>query len=570
MKNVFKNFAFIGLLLSALFITSCQEEFEELPNPEEQSTLTASSSTSKLITDTCSKDGSYDNIVDGASCFAVQFPYSVNVNGLDITIDAIEDLQLIESVLDELDSDGNDLQIIFPIKITLSDYTEITINNKEELIAKAKECIEGGADDDIECIDFIYPIDVFSFNTSLEITSTTSVKSDKELRLFFAGLGDNDIVGLDFPITLEKYDGTKVTVNSNAELAAAIEDAKQMCDEDDDNDYNDDDFNEAQLDAYLVDCTFLVKEVKRNNQYQTAQYFAYTMNFTADGTVEVYNSLGGIIDGTWSTSANDEGVLLSLEFNELVDFSLEWFVYELEDGRIKLFESDGDRIILKKDCNVVVSPVNTLTSLLKECNWEIANLTISQDPIEGLIGTEFTFKVNNVVLLEVDQTIQEGTWEVSFNAESELSLRVSFADEQNLSFEWPVVALTHERVEFRITEANRILVIERNCDNANTVCGEAYIYDVIQSCRWTVSNLDGTFFEALDIDFSNENIHVYNASEVVVEEGNWEVSGSVLKFNNLTMALANYGGEWTVIQCADNLFKINRGEETLLLTKTCE
>ncbi len=65
----------------------------------------------------------------------------------------------------------------------------------------------------------------------------------------------------------------------------AIENAKELCDEDDDNDHNDDDFTQADLADYLVSCPWLVKEVKRNDQLQTEQYFDYVMNFKEDGNV---------------------------------------------------------------------------------------------------------------------------------------------------------------------------------------------------------------------------------------------------------------------------------------------
>ena len=66
-----------------------------------------------------------------------------------------------------------------------------------------------------------------------------------------------DLIGIDFPLTLKKYDGSEIVVNSNAELALALENAKDECDEDDDDDYNDDDFTEERLDAYLVSLPFI-------------------------------------------------------------------------------------------------------------------------------------------------------------------------------------------------------------------------------------------------------------------------------------------------------------------------
>ena len=99
MKTLFKNLASLSLLIVALLFASCQSEFEELPTVEDQTTITATSSTAELIIQTSANDGSYDNIVDGSSCIAIQFPYTVEVNGLEITIDSVEDLKLIEKIL---------------------------------------------------------------------------------------------------------------------------------------------------------------------------------------------------------------------------------------------------------------------------------------------------------------------------------------------------------------------------------------------------------------------------------------------------------------------------------------
>lgn len=69
------------------------------------------------------------------------------------------------------------------------------------------------------------------------------------------------------------------------------------------------------------------------------------------------------------------------------------------------------------------------------------------------------------------------------------------------------------------------------------------------------------------IGFSNRNIHVFDVNNMVVEEGNWELLGTKLRFNNLRMVLANYIGDFNVIQCGDRFFKIKRGDEIIKLTK---
>lgn len=42
----------------------------------------------------------------------------------------------------------------------------------------------------------------------------------------FDELEDDDLISIEFPITLKKYDGTEVVVDNNSELAAALEMAK--------------------------------------------------------------------------------------------------------------------------------------------------------------------------------------------------------------------------------------------------------------------------------------------------------------------------------------------------------
>ncbi len=148
MKKFFSYAVYISLLMATLNFTSCQDEFEIIGGEAEEQPITASSSVAKLIENTSTKDGSFDNIVDGASCFDIKFPYTVEVNGLEITIDSREGLHLIEEIFDEVDVYTDFLAILFPIIINAGDLTEITIDSFEVLRELAAECKEGGDDDD--------------------------------------------------------------------------------------------------------------------------------------------------------------------------------------------------------------------------------------------------------------------------------------------------------------------------------------------------------------------------------------------------------------------------------------
>ncbi len=531
MKNVFNKLVLTNLLVMAMLFTSCQEEFEEVGG-DEQETIAASSNTATLIENTVTQDGSFDNIVDSASCFAVNFPYTVEVNGIEITIDSKEDLHTIEEIFDEFDTDEDILDILFPITITFGDFSELVIENFEQLRELADQCTEGGDDDDIECIDFVYPITLFTFDVDEQLTGEVSVSSDKELRRFFAGLEDDELVSVQFPITLKKFDGSEIVLDSNAELAAALERAKDECDEDDDDDFNDDDFTKERLDHLLVECPWEIREVLRMSVDQTEQYLENTLTFSEDGSVTYQGPAGGMVTGEWSTRVTDHGIALNLVFEQLIDFTLEWFVYEIGDHKIKLYSDSGNKIILRQDCednNEVPSP-DGLREILKECEWIIKKVKNQGEEIDRLLGFEFKFLMDGVVTLSDGISTSEGTWEVGFNDEQVLSLLITMGDEPGVSFNWPLRDLDDHRLKFDVESVDYELVLLRVCDENAGDEDVAEIRNIMFGGLWNVTmydneGQDGTNnYTGMDFNFS-----MFNQVEVSINDdpqiaGLWRVT----------------------------------------------
>lgn len=486
MKKLINSLLYASLFMVALSFTSCQEEFEEVGG-DQQETLMAGSNTADLIVKTSTNDGSFDNIVDGASCIAVKFPYTVEVGGIQITIDSREDLHLIEEIFDEFDDDEDILEFLFPITITLGDFTEVVIENKAQLRELAEECREGGEDDDIECIDFVYPITLFTFDINEQQTGTVVIESDRDMRRFFEGLGENDLIGIDFPVTLKKYDGTEIVVDSNAELAMALEAAKDECDEDDDDDYNDDDFDEERFDFCLTQCPWQVREVVRDEVALTDQYLEYLMNFTEDGKVTVIDRAGNVLNGGWSVRFTDRGPLLTLEFDILVDFNLEWLVYEVGEHTIKLHAEGGNKIIMKQLCDDDETDPNSLREILKECEWVIKKVKNQGEEIDRLLGYEFKFMAEGVVTLSNGENTSEGSWEIGYNSEEVISLLITFGDEPAVNFEWPLRDLANDRLKFEVDEIGYELALQRVCDDNANDGDVVEIRSVLMEGDWTVA-----------------------------------------------------------------------------------
>lgn len=571
MKNSITKLIYTCLFTMALIFTSCQEEFEEVGGDEQQETIAANSSTALLIEKTSSNDGSFDNIVDGASCFAIEFPYTVEVNGIEITIDSREDLHQIEEIFDEVEIDDDILDIIFPITITLADFTEIVIENKEQLRELADECLEGGDDDDIECIDFVYPITMFTFNVDNQVTGEVVIESDKELRRFFAGLEDNDLVSIGFPITLKKYDGTEVVVDSNAELAQALEAAKDECDEDDDDDYNDDDFTKERLDAYLIECPWVVREVLRFGTYQTDQYFENVLNFMEDGQVTLVMDGDIAVPGTWTTSLTDDGVLLSLTFEQLADFTLEWIVYEIDERVIKLYAGDGDKIILKQYCENGTSEcrIDDIATILEYCKWRIDESNEDFD-FEGTID----FSNRNIhAFLDNGAFADEGNWEVTdtgfrFNS---LIERLEF-----MVGDWTIVACGEGWV--KIQNANgRYLVLRKDCDfqvpNLDT------LREILTECEWIIKKVKNQGEEidrllGFGFAFMPEGVVTLSDGETT-STGSWEIGMNNDGVLSLLITMGDEPGvsfDWPLRDLDDSRLKfdVEEVDYELILLRVCD
>ncbi len=488
MKRNLNYSVYTFLLMMALIVTGCQSEFEPLPTTDEQQTIETNSSTAKLIEGTASHDGSYDNIVDRASCFAIRFPYTIRVNGTEITIKSREDLHVVEEIFDSVENDEDILDIIFPVTITLGNYDEVVLNGMDDLRELAESCVEGGDDNDIECIDFVYPMKLYTFDISQQQTGSVQVNNDLEMRRFFDGLTENELISIDFPVNLVLYDGTEVHVNSNAELSNAIEIARNVCDEDDDNDHNDDDFNQERLDNLLVTCPWLIHEVERDAVNQTDQYFEYLMTFMEDGTVSVRDREGNSLTGSWSTRVADHKVLVKLEFDVLVDFNLDWYVYELEEGVIKLYAEGGNKIIMRISCDLIDAEPDTLREILKECSWIIKKVQVDDVEVRRLLGYEFNFMAENMVTLTKGDVISEGSWEITLNAQGRLVMSIVMGDESDVSFEWPLSDLRYDRLIFEIPESGYELILQRVCDDNNADGDVLEIRNILMGGEWMIAN----------------------------------------------------------------------------------
>lgn len=349
---------FLIFLVISLILSSCRKEETEFIQTPEDEVLETNTNIAALMQRTASNDGSLDNIVDRANCFDIAFPYTVNVNGVDIEVNSASDYTVIECVLDQSEVD-NTLNIEFPITIILTDYSEVTINTLTEFLSYTSGCNgENEYDDDIECIDFIFPIEASIFNPNNELLETITIENDNQLFDFIDDLDEDHITTFNFPITVILANDTQITINNFVELENTIEDAIDTCDEDDDYDYSDDDCDNcttSQLEDLLLSCSdWEVDKLERDGDDYDDAYNGYEFNFFSDGTMSVYWNTTTVY-GTWTTSGSGNNLEVLIDVPDLPLCNNNWILHEIEncsdETKIDLRVGDDDRLRYENNCN---------------------------------------------------------------------------------------------------------------------------------------------------------------------------------------------------------------------------
>lgn len=449
----------IAFLCSLVFLTSCRTEDDAMIDPPIETAITANSTIANLLNRTSQNDGSFDNIIDNASCFSVQLPVTVIVNGTEVIVNSQDDYQTIEDIFDADINDIDTLDIVFPITVVFSDFTTTIVNSYPELLALIAQCPEENADDDdIECIDFQYPITASIFDINNELIETLVITNDNELYDFIEDLDDYAAVTINFPITVIFADGSTMVINSISELENAIESADNTCDEDDDNDYDDDDCNNCttnDLEAVFAACMeFEVDKLERNDNDLEDQYEGYVFSFESDGTITVTEN-GNIITGSWSANGSGNSIRVVIDIPGLPDFNDTWNLHEIEqesdEAKVDLRKGD-DRLRFKSDCSTGTTGGDALSDTLTATGsvWLVGTyLDDGANETSDFNGFEFTFNTSGVVSAINGSNTVTGFWS-SQNDATKLDLDFRSNDPlEELNDDWDVISISNNRIELQ-------------------------------------------------------------------------------------------------------------------------
>ncbi len=311
-----KNVTAIALM-AILGFTSCQSEIDN-EQGENPNTNSASSATANSLKRTSMYDGSFDDFLDGASCSSILLPVTAKVNGVQVSILSQADYQQVISILGQYNDDQDTVALQFPIRVKLSNYSEVTVNSQTEYNAILAGCsaAQTAGQNAISTVNINFPITILTFDLSLKQTGNVVITSKEQLYAYMSNLSSTELFSVKYPISLDIADGSKATISSDAELQAAInagikiKEALALAAE-----------NVKKIEPILVNGKFKIESFVVAGVNSAANYKDFTIDFTNNLLVKATDSLNSTVSGTYAVRS-ELMVLLQLNFSGNASFSL--------------------------------------------------------------------------------------------------------------------------------------------------------------------------------------------------------------------------------------------------------
>lgn len=458
MRTKFKLFVPL-IAFNFLFLFGCQKEIDQKIEAPLEEVFTQESLVAELVQRTALRDGSSDNIIDGSSCTSIVLPITVNVNGLDITLDSKEDFITVENILDKFDDDDDIMNILFPVTVILADHSELVLQDESDLEDLIDQCIEGGADDDIECVDFKFPLNISVFDSENQVSNVITITDDKKLHDFIHDLDENDIAGFNFPVTVVLSDGAEMIISNNDELEDILKNAVDDCDEDDDNDHDEDDVDDTDLVNVLIDGDWAITYFF-DDKDETSDFAGYVFTFLESGMVQTKKG-ENVVEGSWYSNGDDGELELELDFGEhepLDELQDDWDMIEFDGTIIKLKDiSGGDGTIEyltfeRPSGDSSGGEQSSVSEFLVVGKWIVANYDDSGENNTAIYnGFQLDFMADGKVTATKSEDVLNGTWSVTASDGID-KLVLDFSEQapfNEFNDDWDIEAVTETRIDLK-------------------------------------------------------------------------------------------------------------------------
>lgn len=317
---------------------SCQKEEETIIQDDTQ-TFVNNSPIVDLLSRTSQNPTSIDNILDSSSCFSVQLPVTVIVNGQEITVTNEADYQTVQAAIDEFSTDDDLVNFVYPITIQYQNFQTQVLYDSDDLDDALDECGEDDGFDEIDCIVLVYPITINVYDSNNQLANTVTITSNSNLFNFLANLTNNVYAAINYPISVVNSNGNTVVINSNNELENFIEDSIDDCDDDNSGSGN----SESTLAQIIIDGTWYISYSEYEEEIDTNFYNGYNFTFNSNESVLAQRNSSSV-EGDWDIDEENGSLRMSLNFDgsSLENLETNWRVIEFTPNIIRLKDQNSD------------------------------------------------------------------------------------------------------------------------------------------------------------------------------------------------------------------------------------
>ncbi len=591
MKNLV-NLPFLFFLGILLTLGSCQKEDKEfIDETNNEETFTEGSNITALLRSASQNNGTMDNLIDGSDCFSVVFPIEVFANGQKLTLNSIDDIQLVREIFDQFPSDTDTLDIVFPIQVVTEDFTTIDVANANELASLVSNCTNSIIDT-YACVDFVYPITCFIYNNNNEQTGSITLNNAHEWLDYLLYLETGIYIAIDYPMSV-LVNGQTIVVNSNQELIDAISQAD--CSNDDGGGNTDPSDFENYLTTGVWYVTYFFDDYD-----ETSDFVDYEFSFAVDGSAEATNATGST-PGTWDfyvDSGVDKVDLFFGTTSPLDEIDEDWEILEVTNDIIRLKHisgGDGSVDFLTYERTPYSGGggnTNAFIENLVNGSWYVNLLDDDgNDETCDYVDYEFVYNINGSVTATSLSNTKNGFWTVT-DSGSGLDLVLNFEiDNQDDPFEdlnddWDITDYDAQLIQLMdVSGGNGGTDYLNFGREPHTGCGGGGgqdLNDILLNGPWYVATyLDDGDDETYD--YYGYNLTFNSGGSVVAENGTntfngtWSVTGSstpdlILDFGT-QFPFDEFNDDWDVISYNETTVNLedvsggNGGTDTLIFQK---
>lgn len=197
-----------------------------------------------------------------------------------------------------------------------------------------------------DCIQFIYPITINTFDENLEFINFTIIDDNETFITFLAGLLPENVISISYPISYTNDSGVQLEITTNEEL----EEKLQVC-------------IDEELEIYCSglftdgECLWRVvnnPDLDGNNDYENSLFKVSSIGIT---TFEYNDS---VLFGSWTVISTSGQLFFNIYFDESTEvastWNKNWYLTIIDDNNMILQDGDSELFYIQRQCSAVMCP----------------------------------------------------------------------------------------------------------------------------------------------------------------------------------------------------------------------